>query len=125
VVVLAGALLRAAVLVPAGAALLAAGWPWSVGAPLPLGAAALLVLGAVWRWERTRLVVTTEKVVVVQGTVRRRSASVPLSRVGAVELEQSLPGRVLGYGTVVAGDLEIPYVPRARRVCGLLERLAA
>lgn len=125
VVVLAGALARAGALAAAGIALLLLGWPVSLGAPVALGLAAAIVVGAVWRWERTRLVVTTEKLVVVHGTLRRRSASVRLSRVGAVELEQSLLGRVLGYGTLVAGELEIPYVPHARRVCGLLERLAA
>jgi hypothetical protein len=44
---------------------------------------------------------------------------------GAVELEQGLVGRLLGYGTVVAGELEIDYVPRVRRVCTLLQRLEA
>ena len=125
VVVLAGALLRGLTLAAGGVALLVLGWPLSLGAPVVLGLAALLVLAAVWRWERTRLVVTTEKLVVVHGTLRRRAASVRLASLGAVELEQTLPGRLLGYGTLVAGELEIPYVPRARRVCGLLERLAA
>jgi hypothetical protein len=41
-----------------------------------------------------------------------------------VELEQSFLGRLLGYGTVVAGDLEIACVPRPREVCGLVEKLA-
>jgi len=31
---------------------------------------------------------------------------------------------VLGYGTIVAGDLEITYVPEPRRIYGLVERLA-
>jgi hypothetical protein len=38
-----------------------------------------------------------------------------------VEIEQGLLGRLLGYGTVVAGDLEITHVPEPRR---LVERLA-
>ena len=37
-----------------------------------------------------------------------------------VEVEQSLIGRALGYGTVVAGDLEIPHVPQPRDVYRLL-----
>jgi len=36
--------------------------------------------------------------------------------VASVEVVQSLPGRVLGYGTVVAGDLEIRHVPRPREL---------
>ena len=45
-------------------------------------------------------------------------------RLGAVEIEQSLAGRFMGYGTIVAGDLEIDYVPKPRRVYGLVERLS-
>ena len=123
-VVLARPLGKAALLGAAGAGLAIVGWPATVLAALTLGIAAWIALRAVWRWERTRLVVTTEQLVVEHGTLRRRAATIRLSRVGTVELEQSLLGRVLGYGTVVAGDLEIPYVPEARRVAGLVDRLA-
>jgi hypothetical protein len=77
---------------------------------------ALLALGAVWRWDRTAVVLTTQKVFVVYGIVRRRAAAVRLERVPAVEVDQPLLGRLLGYGTLVAGNLEIPHVPRAREV---------
>ena len=87
-------------------------------------AGAGIALRAVWMWERTRVVLTTEKLFVVHGTFRRRAAAVRLSRLGAVEIEQSLAGRFMGYGTIVAGDLEIDYVPKPRRVYGLVERLS-
>jgi uncharacterized membrane protein YdbT with pleckstrin-like domain len=124
-VVLAGPILRALVLAASGAVLLTQ--PWALGIPgaLLVAAAALMLLRHVWRWERTRLVVTTEKVCVVNGTLRRRSAAVRLRSVEHLELEQSLLGRLLGYGTVVAGSLEIDHVPQPRNVYGLLERLAA
>ena len=51
-------------------------------------------------------------------------ARLKATKVSTVELEQSLLGRLLGYGTLVAGDLEIAAVPRARDVAGLVERLA-
>lgn len=51
-----------------------------------------------------------DRLVVVHGTLQRRTASASLD--GVVEVEQSLLGRLLGYGTVVAGELEVPYVPR-------------
>lgn len=75
--------------------------------------------------ERTRVVITTEKLFIVHGTLRRRAAAVRLARLGAVEIEQSLTGRLLGYGTIVAGELEIEFVPEPRRVYGLVERLSA
>jgi uncharacterized membrane protein YdbT with pleckstrin-like domain len=89
-----------------------------VGAFL-LAAAAVLALAAVWRWDRTQLVVTTDKLFVVYGIAQRRAAAVRLARVGPVEMEQSVLGRALGYGTVIAGDLEIPFVPDPGRVCSL------
>jgi uncharacterized membrane protein YdbT with pleckstrin-like domain len=89
-----------------------------VGALL-LAAGAVLALAAVWRWDRTLLVVTTDKLFVVYGIAQRRAAAVRLARIGPVEMEQGVLGRVLGYGTVIAGDLEIPFVPDPHRVCGL------
>lgn len=89
-----------------------------VGA-LMLGVGALLALAAVWRWDRTSLVVTSDKLLVVHGIAQRHAAAVRLARVGPVEIEQGPVGRLLGYGTVIAGDLEIPYVPDPRRVCRL------
>ncbi len=120
-VVLAGPLARAAVLAVGGVSGFVLGWPLSVLGLGLLVLAAAIALRAVWRWERTHVVLTTEKLFVVHGTVRRRAAAVRLERVGAVEIEQSLLGRLLGYGTVVAGDLEITHVPDPGR---LVERLS-
>lgn len=89
-----------------------------VGA-LCLAAAALVALAAVWRWDRTHLILTTDKLLVVYGVAQRRAAAVRLARVGAVEMEQDVLGRMLGYGTVIAGELEIPFVPDPRRICSL------
>jgi uncharacterized membrane protein YdbT with pleckstrin-like domain len=111
-VVLARPLAEALLLATAGAGLVLAGWPYSVVGAVAFALAAVLAVRAVWRWERTRIVVTDERLLLLEGTLRRRQASVSLASVGAVEVEQSLLGRVLGYGTVVAAGLEIPYVPK-------------
>jgi membrane protein YdbS with pleckstrin-like domain len=119
-VVLARPLAKALVLAAAGGVLVTLGWPVSPVGALAVATAALVALGAVWRWERTRVVVTSDELRVVSGTLRRRSASVALSRVGPVEVEQGLAGRLFGYGTLVAGDLEVPHVARPRAVARLL-----
>jgi uncharacterized membrane protein YdbT with pleckstrin-like domain len=121
-VVLAGPFLRALLLTVGGVSGFVLGWPLSAVGVVLLVLAAAVAVRAVWRWERTHVVLTTEKLFVVYGTVRRRAAAVRLERVGAVEIEQNLLGRLLGYGTVVAGDLEITHVPEPRR---LVERLPA
>jgi Bacterial PH domain len=121
-IVLAGPLLRAGGLAAGGVSGFVLGWPLTGAGALLLGLGAAIALRAVWRWERTHVVLTTEKLFVVHGTVRRRAAAVRLDRIGAVEVEQTLLGRLLGYGTVVAGDLEITHVPKPRR---LVERLGS
>lgn len=122
-VALARPLGRALLLALAGALLVLLGAPlaWGVGAAgaLLLAAAALLALAAVWRWDRTEVVLTSEKLFVVHGIAQRRAAAVHLARIGPVEVEQTVLGHVLGYGTVIAGELEIPYVPDPGRVCRL------
>jgi uncharacterized membrane protein YdbT with pleckstrin-like domain len=119
-IALARPLSRAFVLALGGAACFVA--PWSalaaVGAVL-LALAAVIAFFAVARWERTHLVVTGNTLVVEHGFLSRRSASVSLH--GTVfEIERPLLGRILGYGTVVAGELEIDAVPR--RLVRLLQQ---
>ena len=123
-IVLARPLARAGALAAMGAVLVLVGWPATAGGAILLGLAAAGALRAVWRWERTRVVLTSEKLFVVHGTWRRRAAAVRLARAEPVEVEQSALGRLLGYGTLVAGELEIPYVREPRRVCGVVTRLA-
>ena len=72
-----------------------------------------------------RVVVTTDKVFLVGGTFRRRAHSVRLAGLDAVELEQTLVGQLLGYGTVVVGPLALDHVPKPRSLYRLVERLAS
>jgi uncharacterized membrane protein YdbT with pleckstrin-like domain len=124
-IVLARPLARALALAAVGGLLFVVGWPATLlGAPV-LAAAALLAVVTVWRWERTRLVVTTEKVYVVGGTMKRRADAVRLQSIQSLGLEESLPGKLFGYGTVHAGPLELDHVPRPREVYRLVERLSA
>jgi uncharacterized membrane protein YdbT with pleckstrin-like domain len=119
-VALARPLLRALALALAGAACLLAPWTpvAALGAAL-LALAALIAVVGVARWERTHLFVTGNALVVEHGFLSRRTASVSLN--GTVfEVERTLLGRILGYGTVVAGELEMDYVPR--RLTRLLQQ---
>ena len=119
-------LVRAVLLSVAGLVLLALPWPAPVAGAALQAIAAIGALVAVIRWDRTRFVVTTEKVFLVHGSLtRRRASAVMVRQVRLVALEQTLPGRVLGYGTLQAGPLEVEYVPHARDVRDLVERLAA
>jgi membrane protein YdbS with pleckstrin-like domain len=123
-VVLVRPLLRASLLALLGAAACLGGWPISVAGATLLLVAAVVATAAVWRWDRTHVVVTTDKLFVMHGVVRKRAAAVRLAKIGSVEIEQSLTGRILGYGTIVAGDLEIHCVADPRELCGLVQRLS-
>lgn len=124
-VVLVRPLGRAVALSTAGILLLLLPWPLPVAGAVVQAVAAVVALVAVVRWDRTRFVVTTEKVFLVHGVTRRRASAVMLRSLRMVSLEQTLPGRLLGYGTLQAGPLEVEYVPDPRRVRDLVERLAA
>jgi len=115
---------RALLLAGCGVVGLVLGWPAVVPGGVLVAVAAAYAVAAVLRWDRTHVVLTREKLFVVHGILRRRAAAVRLTKVSSVEVDQSLLGRLLGYGTVVAGDLEIDCVPRAREVSALVERLA-
>ena len=119
-IALARPLLRALVLALAGGACFLAPWTIvaAVGAAL-VAVAAVTAVVAVARWDRTHLLVTANAFVVEHGLLSRRTASVSLS--GTVfEVERTLLGRILGYGTVLAGELEIDCVPR--RLTRLLQQ---
>ena len=111
-IALARPLLRALVLAFAGAACFLAPWTAAAAAgAVLLALAAVIAVVGVARWDRTHLVVTGSTLVVEHGFLRRNSASVSLN--GTIfEVERPLLGRILGYGTVVAGELEIDFVPR-------------
>lgn len=123
-VVLVRPFLRAVAVAVAGVFLLTMPWPVPIAGPVVIGVAAVMAFSAVWRWDRTRFVVTTEKVFLVQGVARKKAAAVRTQGLRSVALEQSLLGRLLGYGTLCAGPLEVDYVPQARRARDLVERLA-
>ena len=123
-VVLARPLASAIVLAGVGGVLTTARWPLSAVGAVVVAVSALIALRAVWRWERTKLVVTTDEVVLLMGTWRRRAQAVRLGSVEAVEVEQTLAGRLLGYGTVVVGPLALDHVPKPKAVYRLVERLA-
>ena len=119
-IALARPFLRALLLALAGAACFFAPWtPFAAAGAVLLALAALIAVVGVVRWDRTHLAVTGNAFVVEHGFLSRRSASISLN--GTVfEIERPLLGRILGYGTVVAGELEIHWVPR--RLMRLLQQ---
>ena len=115
-IVLVRPFVKALALGAVGAGLSWVGGPLTIAGALVLACAAFLGLRAAWSWESTRVVVTTEKLYVAYGLWRRRAAGVHLARTRTIEVEQTLLGRLLGYGTLIAGELEVDYVADPWRV---------
>ncbi len=112
-IVLARPLLRALLLALAGAACLLAPWlALTIAGAVLLAFAAVLAVVAVARWDSTHLVLTADGLSISHGVLHRRTASVAFEAGRVVEVERSLLGRLLGYATVAAGELEIEGVPR-------------
>ena len=114
--VLALPLARAFAVAVVGGGALWLGGPYAIAGAIAVCLAAVIALRAVWQWDRTRVVVTSEKLVFQRGPIRRRTTAVPLTGLPFLEVEQPLLGRLLGYGTILAGDFEITHVPGAARV---------
>jgi Bacterial PH domain len=115
-IVLARPFAKALALGALGAGLSWIGGPLTIPGALVLSGAAFVAVRAAWEWEGTRLVVTTEKLYVTYGFWRRRAAGVRLARTRTIEVEQTLLGRLLGYGTLIAGELEVDYIAGPWRV---------
>lgn len=79
-------------------------WPTSgVGAWVGFGlllVAVLLALPATLRWWNEQYVVTDRRVLRVEGIARKQALDSGLAKINDVRVEQSLAGRLLGYGSL-------------------------
>lgn len=72
-------------------------WMVIVGGVLMAAGSALTALGIVL-WRSTEITVTTRRVFIKTGIVRRHTTEILLSKVESVSVEESLLGRLFGYG---------------------------
>jgi uncharacterized membrane protein YdbT with pleckstrin-like domain len=77
--------------------------------------AALAALGALIRRSATEFAITDRRVIYKTGILRRHTMEINRSKVETVGVDQSILGRILGYGTVVVrgtgGSFEpIPFI---------------
>ncbi|NAZ88710.1 PH domain-containing protein, partial [Kineococcus indalonis] len=64
----------------------------------------VLLLRAVWRllmWRNGWFIATDKRLLLTRGVVNRRTAMMPLTKVTDMSYNQSVPGRLLGYGQFV------------------------
>jgi uncharacterized membrane protein YdbT with pleckstrin-like domain len=79
-------------------------WRFLIAGLAVIGVVAIArAASAVWRWEHTLFAVTSEHVLVVR-RAPLRTVTVPLITLQRLGFEQSLLGRMLGYGTIELAD---------------------
>src|SRR5208282_3068606 len=74
---------------------------WSGYAWVPLAIGALLLLGAFIKRQSSDFAVTNKRVMTKVGVLDTRSIELLLGKIEAIAVEQSLMGRLFGYGVIV------------------------
>jgi uncharacterized membrane protein YdbT with pleckstrin-like domain len=59
----------------------------------------------------TEIAITTKRVIVKSGFVRRSTVEINLAKVESIQVDQSLPGRLFNYGTVIISGAGNPVAP--------------
>jgi len=92
---------------------------WSLWHLFALGLLLLPVLGlglifwvlAYVRYKTTELAITTKRVIVKHGFIRRRTVEININKVESIQVDQEILGRMFNFGTLViagAGDPQAP-----------------
>ena len=92
---------------------------WSLWHLIALGLVLLPAFGlglvfwtmAYVRYKTTELAITTKRVIVKFGFIRRRTVEININKVESIQVDQAILGRLFDFGTVViagAGDPQAP-----------------
>jgi len=99
--------LRAVLLGLLGWLLIAAGfWRDDLAVLVYLGAAVLVVAALAWlvQWVKSRtseFAVTNRRVIIKVGLIRRDTLELMLNKVESIGVDQTVTGRIVGYGTII------------------------
>lgn len=79
---------------------------------LPAFGAGLILLGIAYvRYKSVELAVTTKRVIVKHGFIRRQTVEMNLNRVESVQVEQGVMGRLLDFGTLLIAGTGSSHAP--------------
>jgi len=101
---------------------------WSVWHLLALGLVLLPVFGTglmVWgvayiRIQSTEIAVTTKRLIVKRGFIRRSTIEINIHKVESIQIDQDMIGRLLNYGTLVISGTGTSHAP----ITGVSEPMA-
>ena len=92
---------------------------WSLWHLIALGVVLLPVFGlgliflviAYVRYKSVELAVTTKRLIVKHGFVRRQTVEINLNRVESIQVEQGLLGRLFNFGTLIVAGTGTSHAP--------------
>jgi uncharacterized membrane protein YdbT with pleckstrin-like domain len=94
---------------------------WSLWHLIALGLVLLPALGlgliflilAYVRYRTTELAITTKRVIVKHGFIRRRTVEININKVESIQVDQELLGRIFNFGTLIIAGAGNPQAPIA------------
>ena len=94
---------------------------WSLWHLFALGLLLLPVFGlglifwvlAYVRYKTTELAITTKRVIVKHGFIRRRTVEININKVESIQVDQEILGRMFNFGTLVIAGAGNPQAPIA------------
>jgi uncharacterized membrane protein YdbT with pleckstrin-like domain len=75
------------------------------------GAGLIFLVVAYVRYQSTELAVTTKRVIVKHGFIRRRTVEINLSKVESIQVDQGVLGRVFDFGTLIVAGTGTSHAP--------------
>jgi uncharacterized membrane protein YdbT with pleckstrin-like domain len=99
--------LRALLVALLGAAFVAAGFTWrDVNGLVVIGAVLLVIAVLLWlgQWIKSRtseFAITNKRVIIKVGLIRRDTLELLLTKVESIGVDQTVMGRIVGYGSIV------------------------
>jgi uncharacterized membrane protein YdbT with pleckstrin-like domain len=106
--------------------------PWDSVSMIAIGVVGVILLGWLFltplvRWRTTHFVVTTDRLIVREGVIKRTGIDIPLRRISSVQFEHGLVDRIFGCGTLIVESssdepLRFDDIPNVERVHTLIYR---
>ena len=79
---------------------------------LPAFGLGLIFLGIAFvRYKSVELAVTTKRIIVKHGFIRRQTVEINLDKVESIQVEQGLLGRLLNFGTLIVSGTGTSHAP--------------
>jgi uncharacterized membrane protein YdbT with pleckstrin-like domain len=78
---------------------------------LPVGIGLILLVIAFVRYKSVEVAVTTKRIIVKHGFIRRQTVEINLDKVESIQVEQGLLGRLFNFGTLIVAGTGTSHAP--------------